>query len=265
MATRYHGQYKNKGFRSTGDRIATAREERGIGRAVANEARRAAAMMIAPMPMARRNYGRPTGVRPEVKSFDLAPNAPASWYIPAYTAPPGGVAANDLSNGMMCLNCGIRQGAEFYKRVGTRVNMKSAHVHIDIANIATYITGASSIRIMVFYDRQANGAYPAFADILQINDTGATLFNAGINMANRSRFSILRDQVFILDEAAQVGHHINWFIKTKGLEVEFGTDTGGIADVKTGALYMLMFWDTEGSPGHPPYYRNVSSRIRYYD
>lgn len=212
---------------------------------------RAMAMQISPGPGARGPV--------EVKSYDYAP-ADASTIT--NQTPPAGNAGNNLAIGWGCVNCGIQQGATFYNRVGTKIIMKSVRVRFTLNNPVAQQTGTTPVRWMVFYDRQPNGAYPAFLDLLQINDSGVTDFNGPLNIQNRSRFTVLRDQIILLTPYSP-GAVVDSFINMH-MEAEYGTNTGLIGDVRTGAVHFLLFTNNHGNVHQPDLY-DIQVRTRYLD
>jgi len=113
------------------------------------------------------------------------------------------------------------------------------------------------------YDRQTNGAFPTIADILYDAPAGATYYGSGLNMTNKSRFSIIRDFRVELDMVLQEGHVFHTFSKCR-YETEFGADGGTIGDVRTGAIYLVAFTGTLTGAGVINM-RNVMCRIRFYD
>ena len=96
---------------------------------------------------------------------------------------------------MLVLNP-VQQGTGFYQRVGSRMVMKSLHLRgtIDIVNTTTTLNQA--LRLIVFYDRSANGAAPTIQNVIQSRDqagAATTSIFSEINLDNRDRFVILRD------------------------------------------------------------------------
>jgi hypothetical protein len=203
-----------------------------------------------------RPLGRPT---PEIKSFDVLIAPPATSAPVVF-----GVSGTDPTvayNGLTCIN-EIQLGDAYYNRIGSRVTVKSVSVSFQVGLVtSTFIT---SLRWMLVYDRQVNGAYPAIGDILSINDTGVpgiVDFNAGLNMVNRSRFLVLRDQYIDEDPAHQQIHTVKDFVKGRW-DCEFNSPTSAsIGVVKTGAIYMIAFGFTGGAIN----ILNITSRVRYYD
>jgi len=173
----------------------------------------------------------------ELKAFDVAENA--LDFVPT-TGPPA--FATTLN---ACVN-----GAELYQRVGRKIYMKSLHIRGYIKSIATGIQ--DQLRIIVYYDSQANGAAPTIGALLQDSNAAAgTSAQSEINLVNRQRFSILRDfhvlvpaQTFTAGVLTNTAYpdttgklDIDMFIKLKGLETIYnGTNGGTVADITSGAL-----------------------------
>jgi len=91
----------------------------------------------------------------------------------------------------------------------------------------------------------------------------ATLFNAGLNIANRSRFSIIRDDI----RAMSFGSESIATYKTyaKGAwPVEYLASGGTIGDIATGAIHFIIASSNPGAALGVAI-SNSSIRIRYYD
>lgn len=179
-------------------------------------------------------------------------------------------------------------GSAFFNRLSNRTRGVSLHL---IGQIAPTFSNAAIItqtfgRIIVYYDRQPNGANPATADILlDTHNDGSTTTNAfsQINMNNRDRFMILRDRKVVLPEIAidgvggnQVGGVITdpncgdkgfrytEFIKLNHLESLYNSTNGGtIGDISSGAFGILVVSnDSSGSPG---WLLDISVRFKFLD
>lgn len=196
----------------------------------------------------------------ELKAFDIARTA---TNVQLVATPPAFNLLNQMIN-----------GAELYQRVGRKVYMKSLHVRGYFQNIATTVQDA--IRIIVFYDSQANAAAPTIANLLQDSNAAAgTTAESEINLFNRARFKILRDKQFCtpaVTNTAGVLTNLNYpsnnvfefneFIKLKGLEAVYnGTNGGTIADITSGSLYLVTLCDQQAAGWQFIY----TSRLRYYD
>jgi len=201
--------------------------------------------------------------RGEVKFFDVNVTGPVTT-SPYGLAQVGNVTGAEPATafiGITELNC-VQQGATAFNRIGTKIMIKSVKVDVDLL-LKGSAPSTDTARLMVVYDRQPNGAFPAIASILSMNISSAPVFNSGINMANRSRFTILRNQLVNLSSDGDQGYHWSAFIKTK-LETQFSSNAGNIGDVQTGAIYFIAFAYSSGPTGYIDLL-TATSRIRYFD
>lgn len=187
------------------------------------------------------------------------------------------------------------EGAAFYNRIGRRIQMKSLHFNgfiIPTLSNANAVT-TTYARTMIVYDRQANGAAPALADlILAYTSAGATSSQTldGLNMNNRDRFQILMDEkvclpplgingataastaftsVDINQNAQHAGGriNINRFLKLRGLETHYKASAGTIGDIATGALLLFTLSTDAGNGGgaNTAYEVQYTARLKFYD
>jgi len=175
----------------------------------------------------------------------------------------------------------IRAGSSYFNRIGRKINMKSVRCNFYLAPIRA-VTVIDYVRIMLVYDKQANGALPSITDILQSTDqagTNTTTNMSNANLNNRDRFKILRDQRITLAAVAagpplqptnmfdQVSPNTNieWFVKLGGMETQFRADSAPavIGDIATGALLLVTLGDF--ALGVEGYEMRVESRLRYWD
>lgn len=201
------------------------------------------------------------------------------------------INANSTTAVFSCLNF-PQVGAAFYNRVGNDIFMKSVRLRgfFKPSGAATGNTVPSFCRIMIVYDRQTNGAFPALADVIaDYNTAGATTTNAlsGINMNNRGRFLVLMDNQVILPAVGAAGATpasnvlsftgandkgdtdtqgvlcVNRYQKLRGLPTLFKASTGAIGDISTGGLYLITVGD-DAAAGCG-YTFTYSSRLKYAD
>lgn len=172
------------------------------------------------------------------------------------------------TGGMVCLTSYIKQGTSFTDRIGNKIRIKSVRVEGTLQAEGTSKTNMA--RVMLIYDAQPNGAYPAITDIFNSssNSTTATKFYSGINMNNKSRFIVLKNAFYPLDEFGNgINKKINFMVK-KPMDVMYKGNNGTIADVATGALYLITvsedFLGEGGASGCVAYY-NLHVRIRFHD
>jgi len=92
---------------------------------------------------------------------------------------------------------GLAQGSAAGQRVGNRVNLTNFNLHAECAAGTKIRNEASTHRIILFIDKQCNGAAPAVTDILQT----ASVYSFR-NMYTLDRFVILKDKLFTLNANA---------------------------------------------------------------
>lgn len=140
---------------------------------------------------------------------------------------------------------GIAQGVTSTTRSGRRVTMTSLHYRW-LGHLAPTTTGASPLRLLIVYDKQANAASPAATDVL-INDN----IYAEMNLNNSRRFKVIVDELIPCNGTAgpQAWQVKGWRDFTakgtkKGLEIEFNNaSNGNVTDIITGSLTALTYQD----------------------
>jgi len=173
---------------------------------------------------------------------------------------------------------GVSSGAGFYNRVGSKIAMTSVHVYGPV--VATKDNANNDYcRVLIVYDRQANGAEPILADILaQTRYDGAqttTPFSAA-NLNNRDRFLILKDYRLNLNavsggfelgpiDPVHVHSQINCFLKLGNLVTQYKASTSppAIGDISTGALWLVTVGTRDAATA--AYNLTVSTRVRFAD
>jgi len=201
-----------------------------------------------------------TGTRGELKCWD---NEIGDWPM-VLVQDVAGNATNTLAAGMACCNI-ITQGSAVKERVGNKINMTSIRIRFVIAPTALPLATDNTVRYMLIYDRQTNGAWPAITEILRQNDA-TTQHLTGINIANRDRFAILREGTIDVDIAKQHMQTVDLYVKCH-LQTQYRQSTAGnaaIGDIATGAVYFICFAALLSGPLMPGIY-NFASRVRYVD
>lgn len=161
----------------------------------------------------------------------------------------------DTSADFFLLN-GAQKGDNIDSRDGRSLRVKSLQLDINLFQDAS--SSASQTRLVLFIDKQANSAVPAFADIFQSNIF--TMLTPR-NLDNRKRFVILKEwsisQTLGTNNIVRKKYYKKMDMKT----IYDDSDAGTIADIATNSLY-LMAISTESinSPA-----LKVYSRIRFID
>nr|WAE42151.1 MAG: capsid protein [Cressdnaviricota sp.] len=200
-------------------------------------------------------HGR--GVRGEVKGVDYPVTSTSFTLNSAVAALP--------------LNLTIA-GSGYNQHIGNRIAMKSLQF---TGAINTTGDQAEWLRVLIFYDKQTNGAAPIYSDVINsLTQAGASssLANDYFNLQNRDRFQILRDHKYYMNSTTNGNGlsvetptmkelMIEDFIPLKNLETCYVTaPNGAIGDVKTGGLFVIF----QGSVGALATL-NWSARLRFED
>lgn len=210
----------------------------------------------------RRPYSGPLAIaraslRPEMKSYDYYDASSRALKLVAAVA-----GATTMTTGMTAVNI-MQGGTTFFSRVGSKYALMSLACECDFS-LAQTDASAASIRIMLVYDRQVNGAYPLIDDVLYDNENAVT-FNSAIRIANRDRFAVLRDTQTTLDIGSGTARHYETYIKRR-LNVSFKASSANnaIADINVGAIYLMAFYvQLYGTT--VPTISSVHCRTRYID
>ncbi len=99
---------------------------------------------------------------------------------------------------------GIPQGTTESTRIGRKCTITNIYIRLNvefIANAQSDLTAANfaheTIRLMLFWDKQANGAAATSTDILETN-----FWSSFRNLANNKRFNILFDKTYVYNAGA---------------------------------------------------------------
>jgi len=192
-------------------------------------------------------YGRYTPGAGEQKFFDTTRAAAA--------APIAGIIAN------LSLNL-IPQGVTESERVGRKCTVTRIYIQGQFLKTATSTAADAddTIRMIVYLDKQANGATAAVTDILET----ATI-NSFNNLSNSSRFKTLAVKRMSINAIASfaagtVNVQEDWTCAIKcNIPIEFSAATGAIAEVRSNNIGILMISD-EGLA-----FFQYTARIRFSD
>lgn len=164
--------------------------------------------------------------------------------------------ATNAFTGAQLLN-GCAQGAAQNQRIGRKMLMKSVQYRFHLGSAAGVAPAQSlAVRILIVYDRQANGAIALNTDVL----SGGALFPSQQNLANTDRFLVISDVIHGLDTDKQQPVVGKVFKKIQ-LDTQFGGAAGAIADINSGAL--IAFICTPGAAVAPVI--NCNFRVRFQD
>jgi len=162
----------------------------------------------------------------------------------------------------------IPQGITESTRVGRKICVTNINWHFRAALVG--ITAATSppngdiVRVVIYLDKQCNGAAAGVADILE-----NTHFQSFNNLVNKGRFRILMDRTYDLNYLAGSGItssqdycavQINdSFFKRCSIPVEYSATTGAITEIRSNNIGIMLI--TEQGKAN---FESVV-RIRYAD
>lgn len=184
------------------------------------------------------------------------------------------------SGNFLLLN-GIVQGAAFYQRLGSRFQMKQINLRFNLYPVRTNAAQGENMRMVLFYDRQANGNPPtSISELLVTRDSAGnptTTPHSQQNVDKRSRFVIIKDwwqplptltytAGVITNLSAPANNQWNGRtigVKLPGLITQCDGATAAIGDIETGSLYLLTLGNlASGAESHAV---DVSARLFFYD
>lgn len=157
----------------------------------------------------------------ELKYIDTSIAQNVTFGVATFTAP-------QLLNGVI-------QGSDATNRIGRKINLKSIYVRGTWWAGPTSTSGAP-LRVIIFYDKQANAAAPAATDLLLASD-----FTSPNNLNNRDRFVVIADQV--LSTISNTGDPTTTMecYKKINLETLFNSGNAGtIGDITSGSLWIMF-------------------------
>lgn len=146
--------------------------------------------------------------------------------------------ATPSTAGSLSLLNGLTKGDDYNNRDGRQVRWKSIQMYLR-STIHASATN-TSIRAIIFIDKQASETAPTVASLLDI--TTASAVDAFRNLSNRKRYVILCDRRITLN--TDFPEKTTRYYKRIDMKQIFDdTDGGTISDITTNSLYVLFVSD----------------------
>lgn len=202
---------------------------------------------------------RPPPPRPNKRRKAFVPGATRTSGYYGRFAPSGGelkfvdftyddaiVSANGSIKNSICT---IAQGVEQSQRIGRKCTIKSINIKWLLAlpsHNGAVVPFGDTTRIIVFLDKQCNGATATVADILDTAD-----IRSHRNLANEGRFRILKDMKYDTNYAgvayntgtatyiAASQQTLGNTFKKCNIPVEFNSTTGAITEIRSNNIGLL--------------------------
>ena len=156
--------------------------------------------------------------------------------------------ATIASNGTIAqASCNIiAQGVTEVQRIGRKCTIRSINwrFNIRLPEGTAVTTTADSVRIIVYLDKQTNGAAATVTAILESDD-----FQSFNNLANKSRFRTLMDRQYDINtELSGDGTTVDsprfnmndTFFKKVNIPIEFDSTTGAITEQRSNNIGVLL-------------------------
>ncbi len=162
----------------------------------------------------------------------------------------------------------IPEGTTQSERIGRTVTLRSIHIRgaMKIPVVAADNDAFQRIRLVLYCDKQANGATAQVLDLLETAD-----INSYRNLAESRRFRILYDKIYLMNattsgngtiaRAAEVGRGFN-INANVNIPLEFSASTGAIAELRSDNVGLMAICDAITATAPQV---NFSWRIRYSD
>ncbi len=163
----------------------------------------------------------------------------------------------------------IAQGLTESTRIGRKITVKNIGWKFTISlpeiDAAASPSTGDVVRVIMYVDKQCNGATIAVLDKLELAD-----FQSFNNLSNSGRFLTLMDQAFDMNYAGlasdnagvvsqgDVLHHYEWYKKVN-IPIEYAAGTNAITEIKSNNIGVLLIGRNSVSGF------TSSVRIRYTD
>lgn len=146
---------------------------------------------------------------------------------------------------------GIAQGTTESTRIGRKCTIRSINWRWMLIKAAASSKSASSdtVRVILYLDKQANGATAGVTDILETDQ-----FLSFNNLANKSRFRTLMDRTYSMNSTAGGGDGTtedytefqlnDSFYKKVNIPIEFSGTAGTIGEIRSNNIGCLILSET---------------------
>ncbi len=197
-------------------------------------------------------YGRYAGRSAELKFFDTVKAATSMS------------ATGTISDPSLNL---ITQATTESARIGRKCTVKSLHMRGELISptSTTEAAGGQKARVIIYLDKQANGATAAASDILE----ATVSVNQFRNLSNSGRFNILYDRTFNMSFRAGGGNGtasdlFEWmqpwsFNKALNVPLEIDNTDGAITGIRSNNIGVM----TVSSTGTTTF--GYTARVRFSD
>lgn len=158
---------------------------------------------------------------------------------------------------------GCAQGTDANQHIGRQTTMKSLYWLWE-GFLATTTIGQTSCRLVIVYDKEAEGAAPTVAAGMQTDIFNMDSIVAQNNLNNRDRFVILVDEVVECLGASGPSAFMRKGYRKVQLPCVFNAGAGAtVAAINTGSVYAIVWGGFPLAVANATY--NLQTRIRFTD
>lgn len=187
--------------------------------------------------------------RPELKFIDTIDST-------------GLVAGTGTGNVPVLLN-GCAQGTDATQHIGRQTTMKSFYWMWQ-GSLAPTTTGTSSARLVILYDKEAEGAAPTIAAGAQTDAFSVDSIEAFNNLNNRDRFVTLVDELVECIGTAGPQSFMRKGYRKINLPCVFNASAAAtVAAINTGSVYAFVWNSGTLGVANAPF--TLQTRIRFED
>lgn len=141
----------------------------------------------------------------------------------------------------------VPQGTTDQTRIGNKITIKNINLHgfASMDDMTTGVFQDGILRVILYIDKQANGATAAVTDILK-----TAALASFRNMDQVDRFTILKDKTFLVPVRCTNALHTNqgyrpWKMNLKcNIPVHFSSTTGAITEIRSNNIGLLYITDS---------------------
>lgn len=158
---------------------------------------------------------------------------------------------------------GCAQGTDATNHIGRQITMKSLYWLWE-GFLAATTTGGTSARLVIVFDKEAEGAAPTIAAGAQTDMFNQDNIVAQINLNNRDRFIVLVDEIVECFGAAGPQAFMRKGYRKVALPTIFNAGAGAtVAAINTGSVYAIVWGGFPLAVANATY--NLQTRIRFED
>lgn len=232
------------------------------GGPTASAGRKAAqAAVMSSLRQAARGQNRKFTRQPGIASssvFQQTKKSPELKFLDLATTPTASLAGN----GSLTFLNGCAQGTDANQHIGRQTTMKSVY-WIFQAIVAATTTLGGSMRLLIVYDKEAEGAAPTIATGAQTDICNIDDITAQMNLNNRDRFVVISDEMIETIGTAGPQAVFRKGYRKVALPVVFNASAAAtIAAINTGSVYAIVWQNGLATAAATT---KLQTRIRFTD